>query len=88
MFQNQLDIFEHRLVIRYFQYSKRVLCFGYPYSDWVVDFQRRHRQLGNLHSHSLVVDSIETQIITNQVEEERLFHLLQFLSFVKSLKLN
>ena len=88
LFQNQLDIFEHRLVIRYFQYPERVLCFGYPYSDWVVDFQRRHRQLGNLHSRSLVVDSIGNQIITNQVEEERLFHLLQFLSFVKSLKLN
>lgn len=42
----------------------------------------------NLHSRSLVVDYIENQIITNQVEEERLFHLLQFLSFVKSLKLN
>ena len=88
LFQNQLDIFEHKLVIRYFQYSERVLCLGYPYTDWVVDFQRRHRQLVNLHSRSLVVDYIGNQIITNQVEEERLFHLLQFLSFVKSLKLN
>ena len=31
---------------------------------------------------------LDNQIITNQEEEERLFHLLQFLSFVKSLKLN
>lgn len=88
LFQNQLDIFEHQLVIRYFQYSGRILCLGYPYTDWVVDFQRRHRQQVNLHSRSLVVDYIENQIITNQVEEERLFHLLQFLSFVKSFKLN
>ena len=88
MFQNQLDIFEHRLIIQYFQYSERVLCLDYPYTDWVVDFQRRHRQLVNLHSRSLVVGYIENQIITNQIEEERLFHLLQFLSFVKSLKLN
>ena len=42
----------------------------------------------NLHSRSLVVDYIGNQIITNQVEEERLFHLFQFLSFVKNLKLN
>ena len=87
LFQNQLDIFEHRLVIRYFQYSERVLCLGYPYTDWVVDFQRRHRQRVNLHSRSLVVDYIENQIVTNQIKEERLFHLLQFLSFVKSLEL-
>jgi hypothetical protein len=88
LFQNQLDIFEHQLVIKYFQYSERVLCLNYPYTDWVVDFQRRHRQLVNLHSRSLVIGYIENQIITNHVEEERLFHLLQFLSFVKSLKLN
>ena len=31
---------------------------------------------------------LENKRITNQEEEERLFHLLQFLSFVKSLKLN
>ena len=88
LFENQLDIFEHQLVIQYFQYSERVLCSGYSYTDWAVDFQRRHHQLVNLHSRSLVVDYIENTIITNQLEEERLFHLLQFLSFVKSLTLN
>ena len=88
LFNNQLDIFEHQLVIQYFQYSERVLCLDYPYTDWVVDFQRRHHQLVNLHYRSLIIGYIKNQIITNQVEEERLFHLLQFLSFVKSLKLN
>jgi len=88
LFENQLDVFEHYLVIQYFQYSDQVLRSDYSYTDWVVDFQRRHHQLLNLTSRSLVISSIENQIITNQVEEERLFHLLQFLSFVKSLKLN
>ena len=86
LFQNQLDIFEHQLVIQYFQYSEGVLCLDYPYTDWVVDFQRRHRQLVNLHSRSLVIGYIENQIMTNRGDEERFFHLLQFLSFVKSLK--
>ena len=49
-----------------------------------MDFQRRHHQLLNLTSRSLVINYLENQIITDQVEEERLFHLLQFLSFVKS----
>ena len=31
---------------------------------------------------------MENQIITNQIEEGRLSNLLQFLSFVKRLKLN
>ena len=42
----------------------------------------------NLISRSLVISYLENQIINDQREEERLFHLLQFLSFVKSLKLN
>ena len=42
LFQNQLDIFEHRLIIQYFQYSERILCLGYPYTDWILDFQRRY----------------------------------------------
>jgi len=88
LFENQLDVFEHYLVIQYFQYSDQVLRSDYSYTDWVLDFQRRHHQLLNLTSRSLVISYIENQIITNQVEEERLFHLLQFLSFVKSVKLN
>jgi hypothetical protein len=36
----------------------------------------------------LVTSYLENQRITNQEEEKRLFHLLQFLSFIKSLELN
>jgi hypothetical protein len=88
LFQNQFDIFEHQLLIRFFQYSERILYPGYPYTDWVVNFKRQYRQLENINSRSLVVHFIENQIITNQKEKERFFHLLQFLSFVKSLKLD
>ncbi len=82
LFQNQLDSFEQQLVIQYFKYSGRFLRLDYVYTDWIVDFQRRHQ--GNPTSRSLVT---ETEI-GNQEEEERFFHLLQFLSFVKSLELN
>jgi len=90
LFQNQLDVFENQLVIKYFQYSKRVLCLDYQYTDWILDFERRHREYDIINSTytSLVTSYLENQIIKNQAEEERIFHLLQFLSFVKSLKLN
>ena len=87
LFDNQLDVFEHQLVIQYFQYSDQVLRSDYSYTDWVVDFQRRHHRLVTLTSRSLIISYLENQVIKNQ-EEERLFHLLQFLSFIKSLKLN
>ena len=86
LFQNQLAIFENRLVRQYFNYSGKVLRLDYIYTDWIVDFQRRYQ--GNLNSRSLVTSYLESQIIKQQKEEERFFHLLQFLSFVKSLKLN
>ena len=89
LFQNQLDIFQHQLVIQYFQYSERVLCLDYPYTYWILDFQIRYQgyQVLNPTYRSLVTSYLENQMITNQVEEERLFHLLQFLSFIKNLEL-
>jgi hypothetical protein len=90
LFRNQLDMFEHHLVLQYFQYSERVLRLDYQYTDWILDFQRRHRgyDLVNSTSRVLVTSYLENQIFKNRDEEERFFHLLQFLSFVKSLKLN
>ena len=85
LFNNQLDIFEHQLVIQYFKYSGRLLRLDYVYTDWLVDFQKRQKI--NTTSRSLVTSYLETGM-SNQEEEERLFHLLQFLSFVKSLELN
>ena len=42
LFQNQLDIFEHHLVIQYFEYSGQILRSDYPYTDWILHYQRRY----------------------------------------------
>jgi hypothetical protein len=86
LFHNQLDVFEDILVIQHFQYSKRVLRLDSIYTDWVVNFQRKH--LGDPISRSLVTSYLKNIIISDQEEEKRFFHLLQFLSFIKSLELN
>lgn len=86
LFQNQLAIFEDHVVRQYFKYSGKVLRLSYVYTDWIVDFQRRFQ--GNLNCRSLVTGYLESQLIKEQEEEKGFFHLLQFLSFVKSLKLN
>ena len=83
LFQNQLAVFEDHLVRQYFKYSGKVLRLDYVYTDWIVDFQRRLQ--GSLNYRSLVTSYLESQLIE---EEKGFFHLLQFLSFVKSLKLN
>jgi hypothetical protein len=86
LFQNQLAIFEDHLVRQYFKYSGKVLRLDYVYTDWILDFQRRLQD--NLNYQSLVTSYLESQLIKEQEEEKGFFHLLQFLSFVKSLKLN
>jgi len=86
LFNNQLDIFEDKLVLQYFKYSGQVLRLDYRYTDWIVDFRRRYR-LVNPSNPSLLTSYLENRIMAEE-EEERLFHLLQFLSFIKSLELN
>ena len=86
LFQNQLAIFEDHLVRQYFKYSGKVLRLDYVYTDWIVDFQRRFQV--NLNYRSLVTSYLESQLMKEEEEEKGFFHLLQFLSFVKSLKLN
>ena len=71
LFHNQFDIFEHQLVLQYFKYSGRVLRLDYVYTDWIVDFQRRHLQLVNPNSRLLVTNYLRTEM-GNQEEEERL----------------
>lgn len=86
LFQNQLDMFEHHLVTQYFEYSGQVLRSDYPYTDWILNYQRRY--WGNPIFHPLMTSYLDNQEINNKEDEGRLFHLLQFLSFVKSLELN
>nr|QUW40432.1 hypothetical protein [Haslea sp.] len=88
LFHNQLDQFEHQLTSRYYKYSQRLfpLADSYSYTDWLVDFSRRYSQ--EKIPSSFLLSSYLQNTIDSQQEEERFFHLLQFLSFVKSLNLN
>jgi hypothetical protein len=86
LFHNHLDVFEYKLVLQYFKYSGQVLRLDYPYPDWIIDFRRRYR-LANPSNRVLLTSYLENRKMAEE-EEERLFHLLQFLSFIKSLELN
>jgi hypothetical protein len=86
LFNNQIDIFENKLVHQFFKSSGKYLRVKSPCSDWIVDFKRRCQDKTTFRP--LVIDYLKNQQTTNQREAERLFHLLQFLSFVNSLNLN
>jgi len=86
LFHNHLDIFENKLVLKFFKYSGQVLRLDYQYADWILDFRRKYR-LVNPSNKMLLTSYLENRKMSEE-EEERFFHLLQFLSFIKSLELN
>lgn len=89
LFQNHLDIFEDKLVLQFFKYSGQVLCLYYEYADWILDFRRKYGYgIINTSKKTLLTSYLENRRISEEEEEERLFHLLQFLSFIQSLELN
>lgn len=83
LFQDQFELFENQLVLKYFQYSKRILDLNYVYTDWIIDYQRRHKLIAT--NRILVTSYLKNKTIGNFIDEERLFHLFQFLSFIKGL---
>lgn len=88
LFSNHLDRFEHQLTVKYYKYSQRLfpLADSYSYTDWLVVFGRKYPQ--KKISSSFLLSSYLQNTIDCQEGEERFFHLLQFLSFVKSRNLN
>ena len=64
LFQNQLDMFEHLLVLRYFEYSGQVLRSDYPYTYWILYFQRRY--WSNPTFSPLMTSYLDNQLIRNQ----------------------
>lgn len=86
LLNNQLAIFEDKLVLQFFKYSGQVLCLNYPYPDWVVYFRIRY-QIVNASNPTLLTSYLKNRRMSEE-EEEKLFYLLQFLSFIKSLESN
>lgn len=83
-FNNPFNVFEDLLVERYLKSFQGILSFYYAYTDWILDFQRR-LQFKDVVAPVLVSSYLENHILSNK-ENNKLFHLLQFLSFVIRLK--
>lgn len=44
IFQDHIEEFERVMTEKFFKYSKRVLAIDENYTDWLVDYYRRHNQ--------------------------------------------
>lgn len=86
LFENQLDKFEHYLVVEYFQYSNRLLGSDSVYTYWVLDFYRRYQVTKTFRP--LITSYLKNRVFKNEENELKIFHLLQFLSFLQSLRLD
>jgi len=86
LFNYQFDDFESRLTQFYFHYSKKFFPFDNSFVTWLIDFIRKDS--GNQTDNKLVLDTeyfIDSIRILENQPLERVYHLLQFLNFIKTL---
>lgn len=69
LFQNKLELFEDQLARKYFQYSERILCLDYPYTNWILNFQRKYQWNGVCQG--LVTSYLEKQLTNDKEEEDK-----------------
>jgi hypothetical protein len=65
LFNNHLDVFEHKLVLQYFKYSGQVLRLDYQYADWVIDFRRKYRPV-NTSNRALLTSYLENRVMAEE----------------------
>ena len=104
-FNNQFETFEHKVTLQFYKCSLRFFPLykddkdAYPYTDWLVDFKRRYKEIFQRRSTEIqtTYPSLLTSYLENEInyhttkvkdEEQRFFHLLQFLTFVKHLDID
>jgi hypothetical protein len=75
LFQNQLNLFEHHLVIQYFKYSGQILRSDYPFTDWILSYQRKY--CGNPTFRPLMTSYLDSQLMQNQKKKLVRFYKLK-----------
>ena len=67
----------------YFQYAKLLFPLNNYFGNWLIDFLRKYSQ--NEHDNKLVLAT--EYFKDNEIQDQKkLYHLLQFLNFIKTLK--
>nr|WPV76437.1 hypothetical protein [Naviculales sp.] len=83
LFSSQFNFFESQLTQYYFQYAKLFFPLDNYFVKWLIDFIRKYSQNQN----DIKVVLATGYFIDNQIQDhERLYYLLQFLNFIKTLK--
>ena len=82
LFESQMEIFEDVMTQTFFNYSKKVLAIDENYTDWLIDYYRRHNPIKK----SLVTGyfnqkSVNLELIDIYKKKKQFFKFLQFLAF-------
>lgn len=82
-FTSQFNFFESQLTQFYFQYAKLFFPLDNYFGRWLMDFLRKYSQ--NEHDNKSVLAT--EYFKDNEIQDhKKLYHLLQFLNFIKTLK--
>lgn len=82
-FSSQFNFFESQLTQYYFQYAKLFFPLDNSFVSWLIDFLRKYAQNQKDINFILATEYFSETAIQ---DHERLYHLLQFLNFIQTLK--
>ena len=82
-FNAQFNFFESQLTQFYFQYAKLLFPLDNYFGSWLIDFLRKYSQNKHDNKYVLATEYFKDKEIQ---DTKKLYHLLQFLNFIKTLK--
>ena len=81
LFESQIEIFEDSMTETFFNYSKKVLAIDENYTDWLIDYYRRHNPIKK----SLVTGYFSANLeLMDIYKKKHFFKFLQFLAFSRT----
>lgn len=83
-FNHQFDLFEYKLTKNFYDYSQKLFPLDNFYVEWLVHFRRKYQRKKNLKQSFLFTSYLENKI-TLLEDKKRFYHLIQFLTFIKTL---
>jgi len=86
LFDNNIEVFEHKLTLHFYQRSFDSIILNNCYTDWLLDWLRKSSEKQGLTG--LRTSYLESNILNSHDEKELIFNLFRFLSFIQKRKMD
>jgi hypothetical protein len=79
LFNNPIEVFEHKLALHFYKLSINQIALNYCYTDWLVSWIREVSEKQGL-------DGLESKMVNSLDEMQLIYNLFRVLSFIQPYK--